>query len=343
MSNRVLWIDLIKVFAIFSIVLLHSAAPILDKIGEIDSFYWMIGNVYDSMVRMAVPLFFMVSGFLLLNHKEEPLAIFFKKRFLKVVIPLMVWSFIYILFMKYELHKEINIYQMMKYSLYEKVYYHLWFLYTILGIYLVLPILKVFIKNSSQNLQIYFIILWAISVSIIPFINHFTGLGIKNYMPMMAGYIGYLVLGYQLAKIQITKRLLYISIFFIIIATIGTILGTHYSSVKATRFIDFFYGYFSLFTLIQAIAYFIVLKYIGENILYKSINISRGITVMSITSLGIYLIHPIYIHILDKIGINIYASNPLLMIPIIAIFTFILSLITILFIQKIPIGRLITP
>jgi len=341
--NRIIWIDLIRVCAMFFVVFLHSAAPILYKIGKIDFSYWMIGNIYDSMVRMAVPLFFMVSGVLLLNQKEEPLLVFFKKRFLKVVIPLIAWSFIYIIFKKYGLHQNVNILKDMIASFNRPEYYHLWFLYTIIGIYLILPILKIFIKNASQNIQIYFILLWILSVSVIPFINHFTGLHIKSYMPMMAGYIGYLVLGYQLAKIKITKKIFYIGMLFIILSTIGTAFGTYYLSEKAGKYIGFFYSYFGVSTLIQAIAYFIVLKYIGEKILSKSINLSKGIAAISITSLGIYLIHPIYIYILEKVGITVFASNPLIMVPIVAILTFTLSFITIFFIQKLPLGKLIAP
>lgn len=327
----------------FSVVFLHSAAPILYKIGKIDFSYWMIGNIYDSMVRMAVPLFFMVSGFLLLNSKIEPLNIFFKKRLLKVVIPLIAWTFIYIIFKIYELNQDINIFKHIIYSLNRPEYFHLWFLYTIIGIYLFLPILKVFIKNSSQKLQIYFIILWMVSVSFIPFISNFTGLNIKNHLPMMAGYTGYLVLGYQLAKIKITKKIFYFSLFFIIISTLTTIFGTYYLSEKTNKFISLFYGYFGISTLIQAISYFIFLKYIGENRLIKAIKIPTIITIISTTSLGIYLIHPIYIHLIGKIGITVLNGTPLIMVPIVAILTFLLSFITIFMLQKIPIAKKIVP
>ncbi|MCF6245398.1 MAG: acyltransferase family protein [Sulfurovum sp.] len=344
MTNRVFWIDFIKVFAMFTVVFLHIAAPVVAKIGEIDFSHWMIGNVFDSMVRMGVPLFFMVTGVLLLNNKKESLSVFFKKRFIKVVIPLLAWSFVYILFRKYGGHEDINIFSHMVYSLNSPQYEHLWFLYTIIGIYLLLPILKVFTQNAAQSIQVYFIILWIISVSILPFINYFTGLSIKSYMPMMAGLIGYLVLGYQLSKIKITTKLFTISIFFIIFSTLGTIYGTYYLSEKANKYIDFFYSYLSITTMIQAIAYFIFLKYIGETLLVRNTKTTeKVITTMSITSLGIYLIHPIYISILKKLGISVFAFNPLIMIPVVAILTFILSFITIMVLQKTRIGKIITP
>ncbi len=337
--NRILYIDFIKTFAILSVIFLHNSAPIL--IGEINLSCWMIGNVYDSMVRMAVPLFFMVSGVLLLNQKEEPLLIFFKKRFLKVVIPLLAWSFFYLILKKYGLNQNINIIKEMFISLNHPQFYHLWFLYTIIGIYLFLPILKIFIQHASQSIIIYFIFLWIISVSIAPLINYFTSLSINTYIPMLGGYIGYLVLGYQLSKIDITKNLFYISVFFI--ATIVTALGTYYLSESSNKFIDFFYGYLSISTLIQAIAYFIVIKYIVENLFYRYKTFSKIVTTISITSLGIYLIHPFYMIVLEKMGITVLKSNPLIIIPTVAILTFILSFVTIFFLQKTSIGKLICP
>lgn len=343
MANRIIWIDLIKVLAMFSVIFLHSAAPILYKIGTIDFSYWMIGNIYDSMVRMAVPLFFMVSGVLLLNGKDEPLLTFFQKRFIKVFIPLIAWSFIYIILKKYGTHQDINIVKNMIYSLNRPEYFHLWFLYTILGIYFFIPILKIFIKYASENNKMYFIVLWIISVSIIPFINKISGYSINSYMPMMAGYIGYFVLGYQLAKIKITKRIFFLSFFFIVISTLITIFGTYYLSNQVNMFDGFFYEYFSVSTLIQAIAYFIFLRYIGQNILNKSTKIPHLITTLSMTSLGIYLIHPIYINILSKVEISIWNGNPIVMIPFISILTFLLSFLTIFMIQKVPIIKQIVP
>ena len=162
-------------------------------------------------------------------------------------------------------------------------------------------------------------------------------------MPMISGYIGYFVLGYQLAKIQISKRVFYISLFFILISTFCTIFGTYILSENADKYIKFFYGNFSVSTLIQAISYFIVLKYIGENKLNLSMKSSQIVTTLSITSLGIYLIHPIYIYIMNKLGINVLIWNPIVMVPFQAILVFLLSFLTIFIIQKIPIIKHISP
>lgn len=346
MANRLLWIDLIKAFAMFAVVFIHAASPILYQFEKIDISYWSINNVYNSMMRMAVPLFFMITGALLLNKKEETLAIFFQNRLLKVFVPLLVWTLIYIFFKKYVLDVDANILEQLIFSISKPVYAHLWFLYDIIGLYLFIPILKVFINNSSKNLQFYFVILWIFSVSIIPLLNKFSVLTITNHMPMISGYVGYLVLGFLLSQLVITKKILYISLLFILFSTLVTIFGTFYLSQDAGKFVGFFYAYLSLPTMIQAIFYFIVLKYIGENINVNNNKMTSTIITLSSTSFGIYLVHPIMLWILRKkeIGIDpLNGNNPIFMVPLTAVLAFFMSFLIIYIIQKIPIVRKIVP
>lgn len=346
MKDRLLYIDLIKAFAMFAVVYIHAASPILYQFGKIDISYWSINNIYNSMMRMAVPLFFMASGALVLNSKQENLSIFFKKRLLKVVIPLIAWSLIYIIFKIYVLNTNTNILEQLILAISKPVYGHLWFLYDIIGLYLFLPILKIFIHNSPKNFHIYYVILWIFSVAIIPLLNKYTGLSITNHMPMMTGYVGYLILGYLLSQLFITRKILYISIGFIFISTLVTILGTYNLSLEAGKFIGFFYSYLSLSTMIQAISYFIVLKYIGENINMNNIKVTSTIITFSATSFGIYLIHPIMLWILRRkeIGIDpLNGDNPIYMVPLTAILAFFMSFFIIYIIQKIPFIKKIVP
>ena len=344
-KHRILWIDLIKVFAIFSVLVLHIAAPILEQYNNISLSSWHIGNIYDSAVRMSVPLFFMISGVLLLNSKEENLNTFFKKRFLKVVIPLIVWTFLYILFRKYIQHQDINIFIQLFKGILSPRYFHLWFLYVIVGIYLILPLLKILINNSTTKMQIYFLLLWLYSFSIIPSIGEFTGQNIPNYLPMMSSFIGFLVLGFLLEKIKISKKFFYISILLAIASTAIAILGTYYLTEKANKFIPFFYHYSNIIIIIQASAYFIMMRYIAEEYISNMPKLKSIIFTISFTSLGIYLIHPMILFLLrEKMGIYaLNGGNPTYTILLTLFLTYILSFFTIYLIQKIPILKQIVP
>ena len=78
------WVDLMRVLGSFFVVLAHVSYQ-----GGESSLYYVLS-------RTAVPLFFMVSGYLLLG-REEPYGVFFWKRIVKVFVPFLIWSLIYLL------------------------------------------------------------------------------------------------------------------------------------------------------------------------------------------------------------------------------------------------------
>jgi surface polysaccharide O-acyltransferase-like enzyme len=326
----------------FSVIILHASSSFLYEFQKIDMTRWWIANIYDSMVRMSVPLFFMITGVIFLQIKNEALGVFLKKRFVKIIIPLLAWSFVYILFRKYILHEDLNIIKHIILSFFHKEYYHLWFLYTLIGIYLFLPILKVFIEYSSRNLQYYFIAIFIISSVIIPIITDIYFIQIPNYLIMMQGFVGYLVLGYILSTITITNIFFYLALFFIILSTSLTAIGTYYLSLNDGVFNSFLYDSFSLTTIIQSSSYFIVLKYLFEKIYYKNYKLShKFIVTLSITSFGIYLVHPLVMWYLEnKINISL---DIIYYIPILSILTFFLSFLIIYLMQKIPLIKYMVP
>ena len=346
MQNRIIWVDLIKTVAIISVLILHASSNVVNQFQVIPLDIWNIANIYDSMTRMSVPLFFMLSGALLLNHKDETLRDFFLKRFVKVVIPLIGFSIIYIMFVKYALHNNIDIVQHFFQILYKKQYYHLWFLYTLLGLYLFIPILKIFVKNSTRTMQLYFLFFWLIHVSILPLINTFTSLSVPIYMPMMSGYTGLLLLGFLLANFTVNKKVFFLALLMIVISTYITVYGTYILSTNVNKFQSYFYSNLSLNILIQSVSYFIVLKYIGEKLQDNQFIVRYFIIPISATSFGIYLIHPMFLWILHLKEVGIYAlngNNITIMIPIVALSTLTLSFIAVYLMKNITILKRFVP
>ena len=335
MQNRILWIDTIKAFAILFVIFIHSSTPFVTD--NVQGGAWMIANIYDSMSRMAVPLFFMVSGVLFLNKKDESLIIFFKKRFLKIIIPLIVWSFVYILLKKYVAHQDINIVDNLIYALNKPVYYHLWFMYSIIGIYLMLPIVKVFNNHASINIKYYYLALWFVSVAIIPLINSIYHTELETYMPIVVGYIGYFILGDLLKDLQLTRTIYYSSILIFIISTLMTIIGT----ASGDTFTHMYYDNFSVTTVMQSIAMFIILKYLTVNYIINSEKLSKIVILLSTYSLGIYLIHPILLRLIKKL--NFIDISLIVEIPVYAFLTYILSYMGVYFIKKILYLKHIAP
>ena len=92
---RKVYLDLINVLAIIFVVALHVR---FNYRVDYDSPGWVLENILSGTAVAAVPLFFMASGITLLNFtNRESVGTFYKKRFTKILIPLLVWGQVYLL------------------------------------------------------------------------------------------------------------------------------------------------------------------------------------------------------------------------------------------------------
>lgn len=286
-KKSIVWVDYLRVIATFSVVFLHSAAPLLYSFNELPKEYWWYGNLYDSMVRMCVPLFFMISGYLLLG-KQESLPVFFQKRFNKVLFPLIVWSIIYAFWKAYfEYDSGISFYSIYSIAL-TPAYYHLWFLYAIIGVYLFLPLLRVIVLNSNNTLLAYYLFVWFMAVSVIPLAEKVTGIESRIDLLSISGYSGFLVLGHCLGKVEITKNKALIASATILISIIVTAVGTYYLTLNNDgKFSSYFYGYLSPNVIITASSFFILVRYLVCRFkLFSSRVAIKVLTSLSSASLG---------------------------------------------------------
>jgi surface polysaccharide O-acyltransferase-like enzyme len=138
--ESVYWVDLIRVVSIFLVVMIHVIENIINDWNTYPANIQNIANFYDSMTRMSVPLFFMTSGWLLLK-KSESLREFFSKRLVKVIFPFAVWSLVYLMWscgITLGGCKPVFISRLL---FIHGTYHHLWFMYPLIGLYLITPLL----------------------------------------------------------------------------------------------------------------------------------------------------------------------------------------------------------
>ncbi len=208
----------------------------------------------------------------------------------------------------------------------------MWFVYTILGLYLIIPILRKWVKQSSQNEILFFLIIWGISIlKLLPFF----GENIINIeLQYFSGYIGFIVLGYYLSIISPVKRR-YAALCFLLGSAI-TIYGTHYYSVLGNTFTHAFYDYLKPNVILSAIGLFLLFK--GVSIPYKWIH--RAFLSISKHSYGIYLIHILVLQKITAAGVYWDMYSPIVMIPFITALVFTISFFIIFILKKI---KLISP
>jgi len=153
-SERALWPDLVRVFATVCVILIHISAVPATHLAQVGHPVWDYAVIYDAFARAAVPLFIMTSGTLLLAGSTTQLSAFAWRRFGKVGIPLLFWSVLYFfwrIFIRNETLRASDYVYHLLHGFTDPVYPHLWFLYAILALYTLVPLLVFVLKNFSQQ------------------------------------------------------------------------------------------------------------------------------------------------------------------------------------------------
>lgn len=302
-TQRNIGYDIIRIIAIFFVVANHSNATTLPIVQG--TMNWYIVLVFQIVCVVAVPLFFMVSGALLLD-KEKAVSVgeLYKSRIPKQAIPFIVWSTIYVL-ARMAIGKIPFTLETFTSLIHTPAYYQFWFMYTLLAIYMLLPILQTLISNSDKKKTEYILILWVVFSVVIPVASRFIpGFKISEHVDLVLceGYVGYFILGHYLSKYKkdvksSTSLLLW---FFGTIATIICAIGEYIYSTKTG---DPYHGYFYQATVVPGI----VIATVGIFLFFgnreyklkeKSINLIQR---LSAHSIGIYYIHMLVLTALNYI------------------------------------------
>jgi surface polysaccharide O-acyltransferase-like enzyme len=330
------WINNLRVIALFAVVILHTTSPVMEQFHKGPLSVWLVGDFYNSLVRFAVPVFVMISGALLLN-REYTLGDFLKRRLSRIVIPFLFWSLIYIGYMFYneEIDYSGDVLITIKQVLHLLKYgssYHLWYVYMLIGLYLIIPILSKFVRSATENELLYFIGVWFFIMLIDqPYLSRFKPQLDLRYFE---GFIGYLVLGHYLAFKQFTFKYLKAAMWILFFATLGlTTLGTyllfnHYNGISTLM-----YEPLSPPIVIISVSIFMIARLSTPKLSPFIIKVRN---LIGTYSYGIYLGHAIVLTLLDEQGIKFTWFAPIASIPVTALICFSLALLLVYLVNKIP-------
>lgn len=346
-NNRLLWVDITRLIAITSVVAIHVEDYFIFYWSKISLIDWWASNIYNGFIRFSVPLFIILSGYLLLDKQEDD-QIFFSKRFNKVVIPLISWSMIYWIFKNnYSVHSIFTV-EFVQRLLSDKIFFHLYFLYIIVGLYLITPLLRRVLKHASMYDIQYFLILWFF-FSLISQITVLIGYNIGIPVDGATGNIGLYILGFAIKKTQITDKMKYLSIVLIAVSIITTIIGTYILTKNSGHYNESFSN-LSLTSAIYATCLFILIREAFGRILLADKWSKYGNVISTIggATMGIYLIHPLLLYYVHKgiLGIHLLSTNvlsPIISVPLVTFLLIVSSLMIVMILQKIPLFGKIVP
>ena len=176
--KREVWVDWLRVFACLLVMVVHSSEPFYldgyDTLILTDAdLIW--ASAIDSAARMSVPLFVIASSYLLFPLRYSS-GEFFKRRAVRILIPFVVWSVVYALCYGDPLTNLSTLLLNFNFTA-----SHLWFVYMLVGIYILMPILSPWAKDvSKKELKVY-LALWLLT-TIIPLIRDIMSLGNVSFI-----------------------------------------------------------------------------------------------------------------------------------------------------------------
>ena len=341
------WADLIRMAAIYLMIVIHVSGQITTDWQKTPNGQWLIADIYGGIARVSVPLFFMISGYLLLPRSEE-LKVFYSKRIPKILIPLLVWSLIYLGWYCGTHANTCTPRLVADLLLVKGAYFHLWFLYSLLGIYLILPILRLIVRaDPEKKLLWYFMLLWLLFQPILSLAHKLWNFDINLRAPLAGGFVGYFFLGYLLGEMTLTSPRVILSAVIWVLSTFVTILGTYLLTRATGQFDGYFYDYVSIGVAFASPASFILLRWLSETNPFTSPRARALIRGLAISAFGVYLTHVIVMEVLSDwipvVHINALMGNAIWSIPLVSTVIFLLSFLIVRVLQKIPIVKQIVP
>ena len=151
------WIEILRVMATIAVIFLHISMTIisnytLEEANGITNY--IILDVSQLICRWAVPCFIMITGALLLDQNKKVDLVKIKKYVLRMLIVLMTFGVFYAFLELFFENRIINIkmiFQSILNTLQGKTWAHMWYIYMLIGLYIITPVLKIVIQKLDYN------------------------------------------------------------------------------------------------------------------------------------------------------------------------------------------------
>lgn len=304
-KQHIYYFDYLRVIAAICVIFMHTAAGPLRAAISVD---WHLLNIVTCFAFTAVPLFFMMSGYLLLSsEKTSDVDVLLKKRIPHLLVPLIGWTVISVL---WDCFSQGNvcmseILKRLAASLGEPAAVHFWYMYTLIAIYTISPVLQGGVRQLNAKGKTYLLVLiglvsfQAIARALSPSkFDALVNIDLVNKMQLFGGHLGTFVLGYFLGncKRKFSNSLLILSA----LSLLGIIIfGTYWSTVRNGAFDQTFQNQSAGFEILLASCIFLIFK---QNFNRPS-KVLQKIPLVPL-SLSIYMMHGILLSIFYKIGIS---------------------------------------
>ncbi len=293
--------DLMRIYACAGVVTLHTAAWVLFFQGRSSAETWSLNNFLSAACRWSVPVFIMLSGAIFLDRaRPEPTRDFLSKRLSRVGIPLLFWSTIYFIYIHSAKQIPFSFAYDLRLLLKGVPYYHLYFLFVMIGLYLVTPALKKLFSDATAESRADDTLIILILASAAVMLNKYFAIKSANAFTLFIPFIGYYLAGFWLKDLKLRPGALALAwLVFAGAALITALEPRLLSKIPGIRFpqrFDQMFVYCNPVVILMSLSAFLIINNgpITKKLIGKEIAGPNPIfrTVAQAT-FGIYLIHPL--------------------------------------------------
>lgn len=330
---KTLNIKLLMPVATYLVILLHTAAVPFNTFHNA----WSVAVMYDALGRISFPLYLLIAGYISLN-KNESLLSTLKTRVLNLLMPLIAWTVIYFIYNRMVNGSTVS------FSLLETLstpaYPHLWFIYTLILLYLVTPLLNTFIQNGSQQRINYILTVWFALACVYMLFDNFKDSVLEHHptsapsnIDMVVYLSGFYIIGGVARRYKLAPKVPIAAIIFILSAVL-TAAMCYSLSISINQPNDMFLFYSAPTIVTLALACFFMLL---NAKLQFSRRINLAIRALSRLSTGIFFLHMLVLETLLRLWpVNFENYYAILSIPAVALLSYAVSAVLVAALQRVP-------
>lgn len=306
-DNYIFSADVIRLLAILGVVSIHSVNAIYTRLDFFGGMSWWIAFILNALSRISIPLFILLSGYLLLQ-KESSIEMSLKRIFSRILFPFLFGVILYAWWSNGKM-----LIGNLNFSLLQKIFIvdvnDLYFLVIIIGLYIAAPFIKAYLDKSTQK-QHFFLMIFLLTVGLVEIILQFVfaRCGYNNFISRWLPYTGLFVTGYVLGN---KKELIHTSkLSFIYVASLAAtlslsylyyLLASHHIYLFSSKgcLSYYFDDYLSFNVVGMAIPAFLLLLNFPFTYLKANPKLNSLIQSIARASFGIYILHLFILRIFE--------------------------------------------
>ncbi|MEZ2354485.1 acyltransferase [Caballeronia sp. RCC_10] len=318
-GSRSVQLDLARSLATVVVVMIHLNDRIFDPIAPVATHgQWLLHAVLNAIGRLAVPVFFMISGSLVLARADSAHILrFYRKRIPQFMVVLIFYSLVtnYVAYrMGYESSFEPSAILSDLLAGRMRDAFHLWFIPALIGVYIVAPFI-----NAMQRAGGAWILIWYCVLTLLLTVLPFTVGAVAAPRPWTVGvgqffgcYLMYFVVGHLVVNARVAERVptAWLAL-AACVAIIAAITVQYRMSLPGAPFAHIVTDYSSLFTVIPSVCLFITLMRVRVG----SASLQTAVERFSRLGFGIYLVHLAMLHFVLRTLESHWSSTYGLMVP----------------------------